>query len=614
MKQILLVLALTALAAVGFVVARKLGEPAVSQTASSQAPVGPRTPAATPPTVQRAQTPQPATPPQVSMDWREFSSRSWSIDPADGWAPDLSAVDFDAEVLCMVGDLEIRRDDFRKYLSLTAARPLVDAWLSWHLAAHAAAQRGIDDIRLGEDVHALVIRRWAEERQLEPEVAPLVLAHFVRMPVLAALKLRELALEGTLASFRGITALEQIPEADRQVLVPEPHQREQMPNLLRGIEDGMALYREEGDPEGLFLALRAVETLTLFQDPLRVQQAERRSFTFLDGTTRPGVVAAVALGPVPPGELLPPWLLPGELGEVHLDDIWELIGENLERMALERYLREWIYFAALLDEQERQGIAIEPETAWRTYYQEYLASQGVVFDVRQLQLMFHRFPSMAHYRALERLRQGYEGSLPEDWDSEERQRSFFADNRFLVEGWEPDIEVVVFPAEMPVDGQPVVDWAGARSAAEALVERAAAGEDFSQLRLEHHAALVDRMRRELGESAALEFANKFPVGARRMALNQLRLVLGDTRFDEMVRCYSPLLSATKVLEPGEISPPWLTSFGWILVRVHGARLSQLEREYDDLVDQTLFYLRDLQYQRWANEVLSSREFQVPTAG
>jgi hypothetical protein len=143
-----------------------------------------------------------------------------------------------------------------------------------------------------------------------------------------------------------------------------------------------------------------------------------------------------------------------------------------------------------------------------------------------------------------------------------------------------------------------------------LRARVDAGEDFAALRLAQQRALFDTYRELLGDASAEEFRRQFQFGSLVVPIGDLRQRLQEQRFFEMIDCVSVVRSAIVELDIGEVSQPWRTNLGYVVMRLNGAVIGGLEQEFEDVEYAAREFLEDMSFLKWANGVLRSQPFTV----
>ena len=137
------------------------------------------------------------------------------------------------------------------------------------------------------------------------------------------------------------------------------------------------------------------------------------------------------------------------------------------------------------------------------------------------------------------------------------------------------------------------------------------GEDFRQLLVEHNAALTESYRAVLGDEGAEAFVNEMGAGRFTLPRVQVERVLKESRAVQMLSATSLVRNAVVRLKKGDISDPWPSRLGYVVVRLNNARLGGLEDIYDDLEDATRTEFYETYFRLWVNETLADAEVVIP---
>ena len=146
--------------------------------------------------------------------------------------------------------------------------------------------------------------------------------------------------------------------------------------------------------------------------------------------------------------------------------------------------------------------------------------------------------------------------------------------------------------------------------ARALRAKVEAGEDFGTLAVAHTEDLTRRYTEARGEAVGVEFLTAFGTGAMGNPLNELCRTLKESYYTRLVDGVSAVFNAVAELRDGDVSEPWRTPLGYVLVEMRGAQLAVLEREFEDAEFQTRSYHRDASFVTWAKDVLGGVEPEV----
>ncbi len=597
MKQIGIVLLLTVLAALGFVIQRVLDTPAPAPTVTpSQGLLAPTPRAPRPPPKVTINTPVP-----VEVDWKSSQSEAWIVPLAEAWDVDFDALDLEADVICTVAGVPITRDDYRRYVTLSEASPLVEARLTWGLAK-AQAERHGGTIGISDSAFETMLEQWGAARGLDRDGAIYAMSVSARLSVPATRQFRRWSQEALLAYFQHTQSFGQLPPAMRTLLAST--------SAAQDLEPIFALLQETRgnleDPETLRKLGGALDALAMFWGDVRRPESLRRTTTFLDDVLPAGAIATMYVGELG-AAVEPPWLMPGEVSTANVEELWPLIGPHLGRVAAHTRLRELIWLRVLGAELKKSGHFAEPEAHWMAFWQEHQESAKGLMDLSFVQIMLNGFPTLHHYRAVQRVQQGFVAAQPEGWDAEPALREFADVNRFFVQRWNPQLEIALFPAQRPTQGSLRVDWEDSKSRADAMASAVAAGGDFGELRDTQQRALLEEYRLAAGEADAEAMRQQFQLGRLDLSVGDLSQRLAEQRFGLMVDCVSVVRSAVVELDVGEVSTPWRTRLGYALVRLNGAIVAGIEREFEDLEPSARQLHLDLSFARWANGVLAAAQ-------
>lgn len=619
MKQILVVLLLTALVTAGYVATRMLTEPA---TPAAPGPAitpgvggGDRTPQV--PVVSRP-TPEPAAPvatgpvaaPVERGVWTEAAAGDLLPALEDHWQVDLSEVDFDADVLVRYEGGELTREEFRAATVLLLASPLAEALTALELARSQARAEGSEPVELDQELLDRRFEYWCEARGLDVEQGAVAMGLQNRMPAAAARRFYDVSGQVSLTSAFNATLGEEwmaaflsgIPSAGGVAAV------EQMVDELQSRWAAV-----QADAEGAEDAFR--ETL-LILDQLSLMRINslradlgRRIWTSLDHALPEGQVVGFTFGELQPGVL--PWESPS-VGYVAVEEIWSLIADGLSRVQLESALSDLLFVEVVSAALETEGRLESESDAWRQWADEFEAQTNTVIGPRVLYLDLLSFPSLHVYRAVKRLVRSFERTQPADWRSEDDLRAFYDRNRMFIESWVLSTTTALFPAQAPEDPYGPFDWAAAEAAARAFLDEVEAGGDFTTLSAAHSERLGARYLEGRGPGAAAEFSSVFRQGRLSGPLNEVNKVLKLGYYRRLLSGGGSFFAALSEGHDGSVQGPARTPLGHLLVRIDQVSLPGLEREYEDMEYQTKETHRDFAFMAWANERM--REAGLPGNG
>lgn len=628
MKQIALVLFLTAMAALGYKVTQLL-KPSDEGSLSSGAE---RLPAASgnlqapgasrpvtgqltqelipsPELVKRAEE-------HANFDWKAVADPNSVADLNDVRPFDFSQVDFEADVPFQIDGVGVPRDRLRAFALLDLGTALMEARLLRDLEVHRASQRGLD-ARLTNSERQRFFDLAAAAKNLTPDQFTTELARSTGLSPVVAKELRAYALEGTLAALLGLGSASELPKAYQSVMAIS-QSTGVMENSIKRVNEAWGEFtkaREEGGPE-LEVSMKKIadslDVFALFGTSAVGNDLEFRLWTVLDTPDAPAdFVGAVSAREFDSGggnsameDSTPPWESSAPSFQIRVDDLWEPFSAGLSRASLEKVARDYVYYYKLNLDLQQRGIALSAKESWENYLEESVASRGTALGMAFLYQQLEGYPSLHHYRARAALEEGLMRSFPAGWDQADKLAKFFEGNRFFIERWQPSLSVAIFPAVDQANGSGVPDWPAALEKANRLYERASAGEAFSTLIAEHNATLVEEVRAGQGNQVAEELKGMVGSGATGfLGINQIDELLSIKRYDQLLMGANVGRSAAGHLEPGEVSKPWRTPVGYVVLRVEGARLGELEREYEDAEGETEYFFRESQYLNWVGEVL-----------
>lgn len=622
MKQIALVLFLTAMAAVGFVVTQKLTRPDSAQNAPTRnlpaATGGLRAPTTQRPSVgeQELILPDELIAEQArraSFDWKAVADPGSVVRVDRAWDFDLSEVDFDAETPLTVGGVPVSRERLRAFTMLDVAAPLLDARMHRELALYRAAARGVE-IDLAPSELQRIYDMTAASKGLSRDQFTAQLANMTGLSMAVSAALREEAFVGTLAQVIGLDGVENLPSAFQRTL-PIGDGANVVEVALGAINEAWAERRaqldagEQVSDEVLAKIMGGLDAVSLFGMNAVSEELSFRAWTLLDDPeAAANFVCGLTFDPIDDSSVGAPWLTTGPRAEVNTEDLWEVVSQGINRATLENSTANYLFYTALHADLEQRGIALTPTEAWAAYLEEYNKNRGTAFGMDFLYRKLEGYPTLHHYRNMAALQQGFERSLPAGWDSESEQASFFERNRFFIEGWQPSLTITVFPAVDPRDLTGAADWAASFEAASSARARILAGEDFQAVAQDQNRELLEGVREAMGDSAAEGLESQLgPGGTGFRGLTQIDELFGLKHYNRLLHGTSMANSAAAHLTEGEVSEPWKTPLGYVLVRVDGARLGELESEYEDEVFNTQFFYRTSKFGGWVNEVLNGIE-------
>lgn len=621
MKQIAFVLFLTVLALGGFMLTRQFLEKEESRPQLGL-PEGPGAQG----NVQAPQQPRPQLQPgeqfvtasdelretvqrRRTADWRKFSSAEHVVTPEQDWTFDLSTVDFEADPVFEQGNVSISRGEFRAFMCLELAPDLVEVSMAVPYSMRLAAERGIDLSALDQVGMDMLFAYFAATKGMSPETAGAQLAAQHNMPVRLSRRLWDSAVRTSLGYFIGNdVALAQFAQS-MTTLEGNQDASETTQVMLATLDEGWAQFAaaraagEEPSVEALSKLLEPNNPLNVIHRRSRDTEVRRRAWTFLDHDLPDGVVGGIALGEFPEGAATAPWLVEGDAYFLQADDLWGDLSENLNRSTMEDSLRNLVWLRAVGAALERAGTLEPQERSWELFLQLDAQYLNTIMTLAFEKVSLEGYPSMAHFRCIERLRRGFDAQLPEGWDSFENLETYFENNRVFIESWAPELEVALFPPIDPAKTVDVTDWSRSLQQARDMRARVDAGENFSSLRAAHNESVTVAWSSLRSQQEANKFESSFRLGNLLGDAADLREFFQESNYGGLVLGRTLVELAMSSLEPEEVSQPIRTPIGYVLARIYNARLRGLEGEFEDFETVTRDRYRYGAFRVWANQQL-----------
>lgn len=642
MKQILLVVFLTAMAALGFVVTKKLSAPKggapgapATQPAGPADPAGPGAGAGRAQPGAAAQKPKPdagqKTGPKQgqvklpadllakeqerkSFDWRANMDSGNVVAMDEAWQFDLSWVDFDAPVLLRAAGVPLTRAEFRASLLNDAGRALLESRAARELALWYARQRGLDPA-FTEAEWQVVLEVKAERAGRSVEELRSGWALASGLPLDACEALQRWSQEASLAYGISGQGLAGMPQAFLDNL-PEGEPRKLADNLISVLQSAWQEWsaaRSEGRPLDRTLATKLIgstEGFAMFQTNVWHDELAYRLWTAADQPLPEGAAAALAVGPLPAPPLPAPWTWGGEVLTLPTDELYALIGPSLGRSALEAALSDCLWYRLVEARLAELGQLQSPEASWADFVQEYTESKLTALPMIFVRCSMEGFPSLRAYRSVTRLMESLMSGEPEGWDDFDNLEGYFERNRFFIEGWQPNLRVALFPPYDLATPWAPADWERARAEAESLCSRVQAGESFVTLQEAQMRRLAESMIASQGEDRSKEFQRLYG-GQVLLSANEFSASLDESIYRSLLRGTTLTASAIAHLEPGQISKPWRTPKGYVVVQLEGANVGRLENELEDVLPTVLTNYRTRRFQRFVNETLRAAAIEKP---
>ncbi|MFT5284369.1 MAG: hypothetical protein ACI8TQ_000525 [Planctomycetota bacterium] len=543
----------------------------------------------------------------ASASWRDMVTEDTLVRIEDRWEVDVSDVDFDADILISYKlpsgeQIDVSQHDWRRYFCLTKGRRMIEARALFYSGQAIAAEYG-ESFGFTDAQWKLFVEAQAEKFNLS---VPAHLAKIVGdygMPEGASMQARRDQIEGVLGFFPIVENTYLLPPMVQFGLKLE-EDRTYLDQLLKGL----ATARLDMDKkENLASIANLLEPLSLILTDGTSENSFRRTWSFLDSDLPADAVVGCFVGDILTDTVLPPWLQPdGDTEYVRVDELYPLLEANkLELAEREQLLHDLLWFRILESIQVETGIALSPEEAWNIHADEVIARSKTAMSMTLIVAGFYEYPSMAHYRGVQRIFEGHKAALPENWQSEDTLRPFYKKHRVFVESWQPFLELILFSPRR-LKGDMSVDWEAARAEAEDARTKILTGEiEFTSFRTKHHNEMKELFRKKVGDEAALSFEEEFRMGELGQSVKNQQQLLKETEYAKMMNPASVVRNAVVRLDRGELSPVWKSPVGYLLVRVNGAGLKDLEGEFEDFEDFTIYEYERTMFFQWVSEALNS---------
>ena len=632
----------TAMAALGFVVTRKL---APSKGASPGAPTAPSANAGVPPSA--AGRTQPAKPAdqapkakpegaaksgpkqgtvklpadlaakeeqRKNFDWRAAMDTSNVVALDDAWQFDLSWVDFEAPILLSANGVPLTREEFRASLLGDVGRALLDSRAGRELALWYARQQG-QDPAFTDAEWQLVLEVKAERAGRSVDELRSAWAVASGLPIAASDALQRWSQEASLAygiSGKGVAGMPQLFQDN----LPEGEPRKAADQLLAVLQEAWQEWsaaRSEGRPIDRTLAAKLVgstEGFAMFQTNVWHDELAYRLWTAPDHPLPEGAAAALAMGPLPAAPMPPPWTWAGEVVSLPTEELYALLGPSLGRSTLEAALADCLWYKLLQARLEEQGLLQSPEAAWAVFVNEYAESKLTALPMIFVRCSMEGFPSLRAYRTVTRMVNSLMSGEPEGWDDLDNLEGYFERNRFFIEGWQPQLRVALFPPYDLATPWAPADWERARAEAESLCSRVQQGESFAALQEAQIRRLSEGLAKSQGEKSSQEFQRLYGTQVA-LSANEFSASLDESIYRSLLRATTLAAGAVAHLVPGQVSKPWRTPKGYVVVQLEGASVGRLENELEDVLPTVLDNYRTRRFQRFVNETLRAATIEKP---
>ena len=543
----------------------------------------------------------------AAASWRDMVTEETLVRLEDAWEVDATNVDFDADVLLSYetpggARIDITQNDWRRYVCLTKGQRLIDARVLW-LSGRAITAEYDQPFGFTDEQWDTYFRIKAESNGLSVENYRAQIAAAYDMSEEASLVSRRDQVEGVFGFFPTVDNSHMLPDVLQSELELD-QDRAYIDQLLSSLASARLDLDKE---ENLAILANLIDPLQIFLTAATAENNFRRTWSFLDSELPDNVVTGCFVGEVLTDTVLPPWLQPnGDFEYITVDELYPLLeADKIELPEREGLLHDLLWHRLLAAIETEQGIGITPEEAWNIHAEEFIARSKTALSMKLIVGGYYEYPSMAHYRGVQKVFEGHKGAFPENWQSEEVQRPFYAKHRVFVESWQPFLEIILFTPRR-LDGDMSIDWEHARQEAEDARAKILAGElEFSSFRTAHHNELKELFRKRVGDQAALSFEEEFRMGELGQSVKNQQAILKETEYEKMMHPASVVRNAVVRLDRGELSPVWKSPVGYLLIRVNGAGLTGLEGEYEDFEDQCLYEYERTMFYKWANEALNS---------
>lgn len=541
------------------------------------------------------------------FSWQDTVSDDYLVRMEDAWDVDVMAVDFSKDLLCRVDGVDITRDDLRSWICLKYGQGAINPRIYAEFGRMAAAKTGVP-YGMSDAQWDVYFADWLAQKGVDKDYALANLALQLRVPMEAVEGIRRDMVEAVLAFFPPVESADELPLglADSFTSDEQMVQASSLGLLMR--ETITRLSTDQGRIDAPISGL--VEPMSMLFATGGEEMRFRRTWTSLMGDMPAGVLVSIFKGEMEGDGILPPWEYQGDRAQITIDEIWDLLAPGVQPALMRSELRDVIWSKVLQAKLAASGHLPGSREIWLQFADDYLAHKMAFFSL-DFVLSESGYPSRSFYLNDLRITKGFADSQPAGWDSEENLRAFFDKNGFFVMGWQPDLELALFVPRDPREGLDTPEnWGQALAGAEAFRARVEAGESFTELRSAHNRALVEAYRdlnQGMGDAFALEFGN----GEFKTTMAMVNQVLSLSLWRDHIDATSPLRNAVIRLDEGEVSPPWKTPVGYIVVRMNGAQLSKLEREYEDVIDFTKAEFTSWALRKWVTEQLSGMTVELP---
>ncbi|MFT6713837.1 MAG: hypothetical protein ACJAVJ_001118 [Planctomycetota bacterium] len=537
--------------------------------------------------------------------WRAAARQHDIIRMEDAWDLDLTGVDFSKEVLCSVDGIEITQTDLRSRALLSHAQGLINSQV-FELFGRLAAKESGNAYGVTDEEWEQYFGDYSDRTGLGQEGLLTNLAVQMKIPRSEVVAVRRQMLETILAFFPAVDSPDQLPGGIARLF---PSEAELMDATTIGALMRSQIGAEPGaepTPGGSLMAF--MEPMSLMFTRIGSDIRFRRVWSNLDHPMPEGALLGVYTGELDDSNLLPPWECGDQVQYIMIDTVWDKIESMMTRSSLESDLRDTIWAKVLTTKLAQAGTLPSHSKVWNIYAGQHLADLGSFFQL-DAQIQINGYPSRAAYRQDLAISEGVVALQEEGWQSETVLRGFYERNKFFVLGWTPTVEVALFMPIDPAEGlKATSDWGRAKADADAFLAKINAGEDFGVQRMAHNRALAEAYREGFGQAIAESFAGEFGMGEFQGTYAKTNQILRQTLYRDHVDGASAMRNAVSRLGKGEVSKPWKTPIGYVVMCVHSARLDTLEGEYEDAEGLVTHLHNEYVLREWVNGQLAEAEF------
>jgi hypothetical protein len=541
------------------------------------------------------------------FSWRDTVSEDYLVRMEDAWDVDLSGVDFSKETLCRVGGVDITRDDLRAWICLKYGQAVINPAFYAEIGKMAAAETGIP-YGMTDEQWETYFSDWLAQKGVDKDFALNNLAVQMRIPADAVESVRRNMVEAVLACFPPVETVSELPVGLGEAFTSDDQMKQAASLGMLMRETVSKLKAEQGRADAPIAAL--VDPMSVLFSTAGADIRFRRTWSTLTHELPPGTLAAIYTGPMEGDGILPPWEYPGDRALISIDEVWSLLESGIKPALMRSELREVIWSKVLKEKLRQEGNLPDSRATWLLYADDYLAHKVTFFNM-DFVMTQRGYPARSFYLDDLRITTGFAASQGAGWDDEGKLREFFDHNGFFVLGWDPDFELALFvPRDLSQGFDAPEDWGKALEDAQAFEARLEAGESFTKLRTQHNRELVEAYR-ALNQALGDDFAQKFGTGEFKTTMKMANQILNESLYQDHIDGVSPLRNAVVRLDAGDVSPPWKTPVGYVVIRMNGANLGRLEREFEDVIDLTRAEYASWALRDWVTKSLAGLTVELP---